>query len=67
MDECNHKWLENSGTGGDAEFLWTPCICSNEPIMYVRCELCGESDWKTPSQWTQSDKKPRLLRGHGYE
>lgn len=50
MIECNHKWISNSGEGGEPEFRLNPQI-AHEPVMHIECERCGARTWVTKVQW----------------
>jgi hypothetical protein len=54
---CEHYWIPNSGQGGEPVFRPNRQM-SVEPIMHVRCELCGERTWFTEKQWNNIPAGP---------
>lgn len=51
MNECNHYWIPNSGRGGEPDFRLNRMMHPTEPLMHVRCSLCGTRTWVTKEQW----------------
>lgn len=47
---CDHKWVANSGRGGDPSFRLNRQM-SNVPVMHVTCAICGARTWLTEAQW----------------
>lgn len=47
---CKHIWVANSGRGGEPDFRLNRQM-SNEPLMHVKCSICGDRTWLTEAQW----------------
>lgn len=48
--QCNHKWVSNSGKGGNPNFKFNRQM-SNEPLMHIMCSKCNTRTWVTKNQW----------------
>ncbi|MGP1675945.1 MAG: hypothetical protein ACTS6J_02175 [Burkholderiales bacterium] len=51
-EECAHKWIANSGRGGEPDFRMNRQM-SPEPLMHVMCKQCSARTWVTAEQWKQ--------------
>ncbi len=47
---CAHYWIPNGGAGGEPEFRANRQM-SPDPLMHVKCSLCGDRTWFTQEQW----------------
>lgn len=54
-NRCEHKWVANSGKGGEPVFRRNNQMGRN-PIMHVRCSACGDRTWFTYEQWNDHKK-----------
>lgn len=45
VSECNHKWIANSGQGGEPSFK------GRDSLMHVKCEKCNGRTWMTQMMW----------------
>ena len=50
MSECDHKWVANSGNGGEPVFK-VNLTMSSQPLMHVKCSSCGARTWMTEYRW----------------
>lgn len=63
--ECKHKWIANSGSGGEPEFRPNRQM-SPEPLMHVTCEKCNARTWMTAAQWEEAERiRRRPNPAHG--
>lgn len=53
--ECSHRWVANSGQGGEPVFKANRMI-SAEPVMHVACSICGSRTWMTKAQFGRRPK-----------
>ena len=54
MDNCEHKWISNSGKGGDPVFK--PNSISRKAVMHVKCEKCNSRTWFGRAAWASRNK-----------
>lgn len=68
MDECEHKWVANSGEGGEPVFK-TNRHMAFMPTMHVKCSVCNDRTWMSLATWEQYVRnhvmRPRLPHGMG--
>ena len=48
--ECKHRWVANSGRGGEPLFKMNRQMAVGL-IMYVKCSKCDARTWLDPKAW----------------
>ena len=55
MDEHTHKWISNSGQGGEPIFKVNKQMAW-VPHMHVKCSLCNDRTWMSRATWIAWNK-----------
>jgi len=50
VSECKHKWIANSGQGGE------PIFRGQLAVVHVKCEKCNARTWMDQSAWDKARK-----------
>ena len=56
MEDCKHKWVSNSGQGGEPNFKVNKQM-AGMPHMHVTCALCNDRTWMSKATWDAWNKR----------
>ena len=51
-EDCEHRWVSNSGCGGRPIFRRNRQM-SSMPLMHAQCWVCECRTWFTEAQWAE--------------